>query len=73
MSRASFIRTQHSNSDILKFAGRRPTIKRPYCTAIVIKVEIGLPLCIASSTLRDVSQSVQKYIVLLQVCSMSLE
>ena len=55
------------------FAGRRFTIKRPYCTAIVIKVEIGLPLCIASSTLRDVSQSVQKYIVLLQVCSMSLE
>ena len=69
---AFFFRTQHSNRDILKFAGRRFTIKRPYCTAIVIKVEIGLPLCIASSTLRDFSQSVQNYIVLLQVCSMCL-
>ena len=72
MSCASLIRTRYSNIDILKLAGRRPTIKRPYCTAIVIKSRL-VCRCVSLLVQCLMFHSPDKYFVLLPVCSMSLE
>ena len=72
MSCASLIRTRYSNIVILKLAGRRPTIKRPYCTAIVIKSRL-VCRCVSLLVQCLMFHSPDKYFVLLQVCSMSLE